>query len=101
MDRWKLIEDGWCGNLRPTVEHAAEVWWSGEHSACRKLESAQMRVDRRLLGTSNTVAEVPVQGDPGWRRLEERREEMKVSFDKRLEEMEEGRLVKMVVEKLR
>ena len=33
--------------------------------------------------------------------LEERREEMKVLFCKRLEGMEESRLVKMVVEKLR
>ena len=49
----------WVGNRglmvwelmgRPCVEHAAEVWWSGGHSACRKLESAHMRVGRRLLG---------------------------------------------------
>ena len=83
------------------MEHAAEVWWSGGHSACRKLESAQMRVGRRLLGESNTVAGVAVQGDLGWRKLEERREEMKVLFGKRLEGIEESRLVKMVVEKLR
>ena len=43
---------------RPSVEHAAEVWWSGERSACRKLESAKMRVGRRLLGESNTVSGV-------------------------------------------
>ena len=29
---WELIR-------RLSVEHAAEVWWSGERSACRKLES--------------------------------------------------------------
>ena len=40
---WELIE-------KPSVERAAEVWWSGGCSACRKLESAQMRVGRRLLG---------------------------------------------------
>ena len=54
-------------------------------------------ISRRLLGASNTVAGVAVQGYLGWRKLEE----MKVLFGKRLEGMEESRLVKMVVEKLR
>ena len=35
-----------------------------------------MKMGRRLLGASNTVAGVAVQGDLGWRKLEERREEM-------------------------
>ena len=86
---------------RSSVEHAAKVWWSGGRGACRKLESAQMRVGRRLLETSNRVAGVAVQGDQGWRKLEKRREEMKMVFCKRLKRMEEKRLVKMVVEKLR
>ena len=37
-------------------------------------------VVRRLLGANNTVVGVAVQGDLGWRKLEERREEMKVVF---------------------
>ena len=72
---WELIGS-------PGAEHATEVWWSGGHSACRKLESAQMRVGRRLLGETNTVAEVAVQGDLEWRKLEERREEMNDLFGK-------------------
>ena len=48
----------WKLKGRPNVEHAAEMWWSGGHSACRKLESAQMGVGRRLWGASNTVAGV-------------------------------------------
>ena len=36
-------------------------------------QSAQMKVGRRLFGTSNIVAEVAVQGDLGWQKLEERR----------------------------
>ena len=36
-----------------------------------------MKVGRRLLGASNTVAGVVLQGDLGCRKLEERREEMK------------------------
>ena len=44
-----------------------QKWWSGGHSTCRKLESAQMRVGKRLLGASNTLAGVAVQGDLGWR----------------------------------
>ena len=39
------------------MEHAAQVWWSGGHSACKKLESAQMKVCKKLLGESNTVEE--------------------------------------------
>ena len=70
------------------MEQAAEVWWSGGHSACRKLESAQMRVGRKLLGATSTVARVVVHGDIEWRKLEERREEMKVLFGKRLEGMD-------------
>ena len=39
------------------------------------------------------VSTVAVQGDIGWRKLKERREEMKVVLDKRLEVLEEDRLV--------
>ena len=71
------------------MTHEAEVWWSGGHSARKKLESAQMRVGRRLLGASNTIAGVAVQGNLGWRKLVERREEMKVLFGK-IQGMEES-----------
>ena len=87
---WELIG-------RPSVGHAVEVWWSGGRSACRKLEEAQMKVDRTLLGQVIST----VQGELGWRKLEERRKDMKALFCKRLEAMEESQLVKMVVEKLR
>ena len=69
----------------------------GGRNAYRKLESAQMKVGRRLLGASNTVAGVAVHGDLRWRKLEERSEEMKVMFGKRLVVLEEGRLVKNVI----
>ena len=49
-----------------------------------------MKMVRRLLGASNTVAGVAVQGDLERRKLEERREEMKVMFRKRLEVLEEA-----------
>ena len=42
-----------------------------------------------------------MQEDLGWRKLEEKREGMKVLFGSRLEGLEESRLVKMVVDKLR
>ena len=46
------------------MEYAAEVWWTGgRSSACRKLDLAQMKMGMRLLGVSNTVAGVAVQGD--------------------------------------
>ena len=65
------------------MEYAAEVWWTGGSSACRKLESSQMKIGRRLLRASNTVAGMAVQEDLEWRNLEERREEMKTKFGKR------------------
>ncbi len=44
-----------------------------------------MEVGRRMLegGGGNTIAGVVVQGDLGWRKLEENREEMEVMFGKR------------------
>ena len=60
------------------MEYAAEVCWMGGLTTCRNQESAQMRVGRRFWGESNRVAEMAVQGDLGWRKLEEKREEMKV-----------------------
>ena len=40
---WELL-------VRPSMEYAAEVWWTGGSSACRKLELSQMKMGRRLLG---------------------------------------------------
>ena len=71
------------------MEYAAEVWWTGGRSTCRKLESSQMKMGRRLLGISNTVARMAVQGNLRWRKLEGRAE-----GDVWLEVLEEGRLVK-------
>ena len=50
----------------------------------KKLELSQMKMGRRLSRARNTVAGVAVQGDLGWRKLDERREEMKVMLGKRL-----------------
>ena len=36
----------------------------------------------RLFGARNIIAELAVQGGLGWRKLEERREEMKVLFER-------------------
>ena len=81
VDRGRMV---WELLARPSMEHIAEPWWIRGRSACRKLESAQMEMGWRLLGASNTVAGVAVPCDLGWRKLEERREEMKVMFGKRL-----------------
>ena len=73
--------------------YAAEMWWTGGRSALRKLESSQMKMGRRLLEASNTVAGVAVQGDLGWMKLEERRDEMTVMCGKKLK-VEEGDCLK-------
>ena len=87
---WEIIERDrvWsmqqkCGGQEGVLE--AEV--------CTDLSGSEIVGDKQY-------ARVPVQGDLGWRNLEERRQEMKVLFDNRLEGMEGSRLVKMV-EKLR
>ena len=85
---WELL-------ARPSMEYATEVWWVRGRGACRKFESSQMKMCRRLVGANNTVSGVAVQGDLGWRKLEERREEMKVMLGKRLEVLEEEKLVKI------
>ena len=59
LDRERIV---WELLARPSTEYSAEVRWNGGHSACRKLESSQMKIDRKLLRASNTVA---VQGDLG------------------------------------
>ena len=40
---WELL-------AKPSVEYAMEVWWTGGRYICRKLESSQMKMSRRLLG---------------------------------------------------
>ena len=57
VDRGRMV---WELLARPSMEYAAEVWWTGGGSACRKLESSQMKMGRRLLGANNTVAGVAV-----------------------------------------
>ena len=90
---WELIG-------KPSVEHAAELWWSGGRSACRKLESAQMRVGRRLLGKQYGSKS----GSAGIYRVEdagrvERRDENFVWLE--IGRIKESRLVKMMADKLR
>ena len=48
---WELL-------VRPSLEHATEGWLTGRQTAHKKLESVQMRVEKSLLGASNTVAGV-------------------------------------------
>ena len=64
---WKLL-------ARPSTQYAAEVCLTGGRSACRKLGLPQMKIGRRLLGESNRVAGVAVQGDLGSRKPEGRDE---------------------------
>ena len=94
VDRGRIV---WELLARPSIDYAAELWCTGGYGACRKLESAQMKMGKRLLKASNTVAGVAVQGDLGFWKLEKRRKDVKLMFDKRLEVLEEGKLVKRVI----
>ena len=89
VERGRLI---WELLARPSLEHAASVWWTGGKVANRKLEAVQERVGRKLLGASRTVAGAAIRGDLGWKRLEERREEKKVLYGRRLQRLEDSRL---------
>ena len=69
---WELM-------ARPSLKHAAEVWWPGDKIIGRKLESVQEKVGKKLLGASDngrggSVCEL------GWKKLAERREEKKMLF---------------------
>ena len=77
---WKLL-------ARPSLEHAASVWWTGGKIVSKKLEADQDRVSRNVLGASRSVAGVGVQGDLGWKKLEARKkgEEKKMLYGRRVE----------------
>ena len=77
---WELL-------ARPSLEHAVSVWWTGEKVAHKRLEAVQDGVGRKLLGASRSVAEVAVRGDLGWKKIEERREEKKVLYGRRVERL--------------
>ena len=47
VDRGRMV---WELVARPSMEYGAEVWWTGAHCACRKLESFQMKMGRRCWG---------------------------------------------------
>ena len=76
----------------PSLQHTANVWQTGGKVANRKLEAVQERVGRKLLGASRTVAGAAIQGDLGWKRLEERREEKVVLYRRRLQRLDDSRL---------
>ena len=50
---------------------------------------------KRLLRASRSIAGAAVRGDQGWRKLEERREAKKLIHGKRLEGLEDNRLIKI------
>ena len=81
---------------RPSLKHAAEIWWPGGKIANRNLEAVQQKVGKWLLGASRSVPGVGVRGD--LYRLEEagREEEgKKLMYGKRLEGLEDNRLIKI------
>ena len=47
VDRERMV---WELLAEPSMEYAAEVWWSGGRSTCRKLELTQMKMGKILLG---------------------------------------------------
>ena len=90
VDRSRLI---WESQVRPCLERASEVWWTGRKAACKNLEKIQENISRKLVGGSSTVIAVVVRGDLGWRKLEERREEKKLLFEWSWQRMSDDRLV--------
>ena len=53
VERGRLV---WELLARPSIEHAASVWWTGGNVANKRLEAVQERVGRKLLGASRSVA---------------------------------------------
>ena len=87
VDRGRMV---WELLVRPSMEYVAEVWWTVRRRACRKLELSQMKMGRRLLGEQHSSRSGSA-GRSKVEEMEERREEVKVMFGKRLEVLEEGR----------
>ena len=73
----------------------------GGKAAYRNLEAVQDKASNQLLGASRSVAGAAAGGDLGWKKLEEGREVKKLMYGKRLEGLEDNRLVKTVAEKLK
>ena len=90
---WELL-------AHTSLEHAASVWWTGGKLASKRLEAVQHRVGRKLLGASRSVAGVAVRGNLRWKKLEERREEKKVLYGRRVERLDDSRMFKMIMEKM-
>ena len=55
----------------------------------RTLKKNQENIGRKLVGGSSIIAGVAVKGDLEWKKLEERREEKKLLFGRRLQRMSE------------
>ena len=67
----------------------------------KKLEAVQDRVGKKLLGASRSVADVAscVRRPIGWKELEERREEKNILYGRRVERLDDGRLVEVIARK--
>ena len=88
VERGRLV---WELLARPSLEHAASVWWTGGKVASKRLEALQDRVGRKLLEASRSGAGVAVRVDLGWKKLEER------IYGRRVDD---SRLVKMIMKKM-
>ena len=52
VERGRLV---WELLARPSLEHAAEIWWPDGKIANRNLEAVQEKVGKQLLGASRSV----------------------------------------------
>ena len=91
---WELL-------ARPSLEHAASVWWTGGKIVGKKLEADQDRVSKKVRGASRSVAGVGVQGDLGWKKLEAQKkgEEKKMLYGRRVKRLDDSRLVEVIARK--
>ena len=55
----------------------------------------------RQEATSRTVAGAAIRGDPGWKRLQEKKEEKKVLYGRRLQRLDDSRLAKRITAKMK
>ena len=83
----------WNMLVRPLLEYGAEIWGPEKWEDAEKL---QRNMGRRILGVRQNVNNEVVYGELGWWTLKTRRNVLRLRYWKRLLDMEESRLTKIV-----
>ena len=85
----------WKALVRPILEYAAEIWGDGEWEEAEKV---QREMGRRILGVLEKTTNEAVLGDLGWWQLKARRDMLRLTYWRKLLNMKQDRLPKLMYE---